>query len=154
MIEYNEMFRVDSLEELTQEHFSMACIAAMADKEELKGLLGVPCSASEFVLYEGPGESFVEVRNWSHMLSLHIVSKSGRWLVSSHIDGMGVRQVIGEAYRQFEQAKKFIKKDCKRAFRDVEITEGKKGRWLEGLEPDLERVREYLENKDIEDKEV
>lgn len=148
MSEFNEIFKVDSLGEITLEHFSMACIAAMSDEEELKGLLGVPCSASEFVLYEGPGDAFVKIRNWSHMLSLHIVSKSGRWLVSSHIDGMGVRQVIGEAYRQFEQAKKFIKKDCKRAFEDMEITEGKKSRWLKGLETDLEEVREYLENRE------
>lgn len=145
---YSEAFKVDSLGEITLDHFSMACVAAMAEEEEDRGILGVPCGCSEYILYEGPGKSLVQLRNWSHMLSLHIVSKSGKWLVSSHIEGMGVRQVIGEAYRQFCQAKPFIRKDCERAFQDVELTEGRKSRWLKNIEVDLEEVREYLEGKE------
>lgn len=144
-MEYNEAFKVDSLDEITQEHFTMACVAAMAEEEEGFGILGAPCGCSEYILYEGPGESLVQLRNWSHMLSLHIVSKSGKWLVSSHIEGMGVRQVIGEAYRQFCQAKPFIRKDCERAFQDMELTDGRKSRWLKNVEVDMEEVREYLE---------
>ena len=39
----NELFRVDSLDEITYEHFEMACVAAMSESEELKGL---QCRAS------------------------------------------------------------------------------------------------------------
>ena len=46
----NELFRVDSLDEITYDHFEMACIAAMSESEELKGLLGVPCGSDYFAL--------------------------------------------------------------------------------------------------------
>ena len=109
----NELFRVEKLEEITKEHFALACVAAMSEDEELKGLLGVPCG-SDYLLYQGKGKSSVKVRNWSRMLELHVVSESGTWLVSSHIDGRGIDGVIDEAYRQLESAMPYIKKQCKK----------------------------------------
>ena len=46
----NELFKVDKLDDLTREHFSMACVAAMTEEEELRGLLGVPCG-DEYLLW-------------------------------------------------------------------------------------------------------
>ena len=36
----NELFRVDSLDEITREHFGMTCVAAMRAQPEIRGLLG------------------------------------------------------------------------------------------------------------------
>ena len=144
MTEINEQFRVETLDEITKEHFEMACIAAMSEDEELCGLLGVPCS-SEFVLYEGRGNAIVRVRNWSRHLSLHIVSRNGTWLNSDHIDGMGIEETIAEAYRRFLVAKPYINKECERAFQDMELAEGTKMRWLRGCEEYMVRIRKVLE---------
>lgn len=139
----NEIFKVDSIAEITKEHFTMACVAAMAQEEELKGMLGVPCG-DDFLLYSGPGKSIVEVRNWSHMLSLHVVSKSGKWIVSSHIEGMGAEGVIEEAWRQFESARPYIKTEARRAFTHMVLAEGACARWLEGQEDMMKKIKEYV----------
>lgn len=139
----NELFRVDSLDEITYDHFEMACVAAMSQSPESIGLLGVPCS-DDYVLYEGKGESYVDVRNWSNMLSLHVVSKSGTWLCSDHIEGMGIDGTIKEAYRRFEVVKPFINKNCQKAFAPMELAEGTTTRWLEYTEDVMKRVREYV----------
>lgn len=126
----NDLFRVDSIDEITFEYFKTACIACMSEEEELAGLLGVPCG-SDFILYEGKGKAHIHVRNWSHMLSLHVVSESGTWLVSSHFDGMGVDGTIEAAWTMFNIAKPLIRKKTERAFKEVELSEGTRGRWLE-----------------------
>ena len=140
----NELFRVDSLDEITYDHFEMACIAAMSESEELKGLLGVPCG-TDYLLYQGKGKAQITVRNWSHMLSLHITSRSGLWLTCDHIEGMGVNGVIEEAYRRFEVAKPYINKNAERAFKEVELSEGSASRWIEYTEGVMQKIRKYLE---------
>ena len=139
----NELFRVDSLDEITHEHFTMACVAAMSETEELVGLLGVPCG-SDYILYEGKDKALVYVRNWSHMLTLFIQSRNGTWLTSDHIEGMGIEAVINEAYRRFITAKPYINTNCERAFKEVKLSEGTCSRWLEYTEDIMKKIREYV----------
>ena len=139
----NELFRVDSLDEITEEHFEMACVAAMSEQEELKGLLGVPCG-DDYLLYLGKDKAMITVRNWSHMLSLHITSRSGIWLTCDHIEGMGVDGVIAEEYRRFLVAKPYINKKCDRAFKEVELSEGSPARWMDYTEGIMQKIRRYI----------
>lgn len=125
----NDLFLVERLNDITFEHFKTACIACMAENEELRGLLGVPCG-SDYNLYNGKGKAHVHVRNWSHMLSLHVVSESGRWLVSAHYDGMGVDGTIDAAWADFERVRPYIKTKAGRAFEEVQLSEGAGARWL------------------------
>lgn len=142
----NELFRVESICEITFQHFKLACIACMAESEELRGLMGVPCG-SDFILYEGKGEAHVHVRNWSHMLSLHVVSESGTWLASAHFDGMGVDGTIDAAWNMFETVKPLIKTKAKRAFEDVKLTEGTTGRWLESCSEYYKQIEAIVKNE-------
>lgn len=145
----NELFRVESICEITFQHFKLACIACMAESEELRGLLGVPCG-SDFVLYEGKGEATVKVCNWSHMLSLHVVSESGTWLTSAHFDGMGVDGTIDAAWKLFETVKPYIKKKAKRAFKEVKLSDGTCGRWLESCSEYYKQIEAIAKNGGVD----
>ena len=127
----NEWFRVDSLDEITREHFGMTCVAAMRAQPEIRGLLGIE-SGDDFVLWRGEGFSSVQVRNWSGMLTLLIISKNGTWLTSDHIEGMGGEAVIDEAYRRFEVARPYINKELPKAFAPAELNEGVIRRCIRG----------------------
>ena len=126
---YDELFKVNDLNHLTFKHFKIACIAAMAQPEELKGIIGMPCGA-EYLLYRGEGKSLITVRNWGHMLSLHIQSASGIWIASDHIEGMGLDGVIQEAYRRVMVAKPYIDTLAKRAFGNHSLSVDAISNWL------------------------
>lgn len=98
---------VENLDDITERLFKMACLEAMQKSIVEKGLLKVPCT-EEVVIYQ-LGDELVQVRAWSKMLSLFIVSASGTWLVDSHIDGRGAVGNINEAWRQFEAARPYIR---------------------------------------------
>ena len=152
----NDIFLKDSLDEITEKHFKATCVAAMSDQPELKGLLGVPCG-DDYYLYSGKGKSLVYVSNWSNMLSLHIVTEGGTWLVSSHIDGRSVEEVLEEAWRQFLSAKPFIKTSPEKAFRPVKFSEGTGQRWMKWTEEYMEFIKNSVDvynlyrNKRVED---
>lgn len=140
----NDLFKVDSLNDITPEHFKLACIAAMAQPEEIKCLLGIP-TGDDFVLYEGKNKAYVYVRNWSGMLTLFIQSENGTWLTSDHIEGMGIDGVIDEAYRRFTVAKPFIKKkNIEKAFKETQLAEGACSRWLQGTEEYMKKIHDFL----------
>ena len=139
----NELFLVDSLNEITYEHFKTACVACMAEEEELRGILGIPCGG-EYTLYIGKGKALVKVRNWSSMLELHVVSESGTWLVCAHIDGMGVEGTIDMAWKMFEAVKPFIKTKAEKAFREVKMAENATGRWLESCAEYYKKIEELI----------
>lgn len=143
----NELFKVDKLDDLTREHFSMACVAAMTEEEELRGLLGVPCG-DDYLLWAGEGSAKVEVRNWSRMLTLFIVSKNGTWLTSDHIDGMGAEAVIDEAYRRFTVAKPYIEHELEKAFTPVKLKEGAVKSWTENVEAYARKVKDFVKKCD------
>lgn len=143
----NELFKVDRLDDITREHFGMACVAAMSEEEELRGLLGIPTS-SEYTLWTDGGKAKVEIRNWSRMLSMLIVSKNGTWLNSDHIDGMGAEAVIDEAYRRFMVAKPYIEKDLERAFSAGKLKEGAERRWVDNGAAYIERMKEFAKEAD------
>ena len=143
----NDLFKVDKLDDITREHFGMACVAAMSEKEELRGLLGIPTS-SEYTLWTDGGKAKVEIRNWSRMLSMLIVSKNGTWLTSDHIDGMEAEAVIDEAYRRFMAAKPYIEKDLEKSFSAGKLKEGTEGRWLENGVAYIQRMKEFAEEAD------
>lgn len=147
----NELFRMDSLNEITREHFGMACVAAMSTQPEIRCLLGIE-SSDDFTLWRGEGSAKVQVRNWGGMLTLLIVSKNGTWLTSDHIEGMGGEAVIDEAYRRFEVAKPYIKKELHKAFAPVELKEGAVSRWLKGSEEYLLKIKEFMEERESEAK--
>ena len=137
----NEIFKVDSLNEITKEHFKMACVAAMSEQPELRGILGVPGS-DDYILYAGEGQALVNVRNWSRMLTLLIVSKNGTWLTSDHIDGMGCEEVIDEAYRRFKTAKPYIEKELSKAFASSELKPGTESRWLKTANEYFQKIEQ------------
>lgn len=139
----NKAFLVETLNEITEKHFKATCVAAMSDSEELKGLLGVPCG-DDFYLYEGRDKALVYVRNWSRMLSLHIVSESGTWLVSSHIEGRGVDGILEEAWRQFLVAKPYIKTYPEKAFKPLELSKGSSARWMQWTEEYMDFIRDHI----------
>lgn len=116
----NEAFKVKRLKDITEDHFKMACVAAMTEKQEIRCFAGIP-SSNEYTLYEGKGKSLVQVRSWSGMLSLHIVSAGGTWLESCHIDGPGAEEVLDEAWRIFLRAKPMINKTFDKAFKPAEV---------------------------------
>ena len=147
----NELFRVDSLDEITREHFGMTCVAAMRAQPEIRGLVGIE-SGDDFVLWRGEGFSSVQVRNWSGMLTLLIISKNGTWLTSDHIEGMGSEAVIDEAYRRFEVARPYINKELHKAFAPVELNEGAIRRWMENSEEYMLKIKKLMEERDNESK--
>ena len=110
----NKLYKVDKLDDLSREHFGMACTAAMAEEAELRGLLEVPCG-DDYLLWSGKGSARVEVSNWNRMLTLFVVSKNGTWLTSDHINGMDAEAVIDEAYRRFTVAKPYIEQELREA---------------------------------------
>lgn len=118
--EENEMFRCRRLKDITEDHFKMACVAAMTEKQEIRCFAGIPTS-NDYTLYSGRGKSLVEVRSWSGMLTLHIVSEGGTWLDSGHVDGPGAEEVLDEAWRRFLRAKPHIHKTFAKAFKKAEI---------------------------------
>lgn len=141
----NELFKVDKLSKITRKHFRMACFAAMNGCAELKGLLGVPCG-DDYILYSGEGKATVQVRNYSGMLALHIVSKNGTWLISGYIDGMDAKNVIREAYRQFRRARPYIDKELWRAF-DLKIADGASARWMNRVAEIEKKTAKYVKRK-------
>lgn len=141
----NETFLVDSLNDITEEHFKAACVAAMSTDEELRGLLGVPCG-EDMALYYGKDEALVYVRNWSHMLTLFIRTESGTWLDSSHIDGMGVEGVLDEAWRRFCVAKPYIKKRPEKAFKQIEA-QGTGLRLMDNTEKYISYIKEVIQSE-------
>lgn len=142
----NETFKVDSLNEITKRHFKMACVAAMSEQPELRGILGVPGS-DDYILYAGEEQALVSVRNWSRMLTLLIVSKNGTWLTSDHIDGMGCKKVIDEAYRRFKTAKPYIEKELSKAFDSSALKPGTESRWLKTAKEYFQKIEQYVKNR-------
>jgi len=147
----NDTFLVHDLSEITFKHFRMACIACMAQDRELCGLLAIPCS-DDYFLYRGNDEACVKVRNWSNMLELHIVSESGTWLVSSHIDGRGVNGVVDEAYRKYRSALPYIEQKVTKAFVDEKLAEGAVRKWSETSAEVIEEIKRYIKTNCTEER--
>ena len=148
--EDNEAFKVRRLRDITEEQFKMACVAAMTEKQEIRCFAGIP-SSNDFILWQGKKKGLVQVRSWSGMLSLFIVSEGGAWLTSSHIDGPGAEEVLEEAWRQFLRAKPFISKSFDKAFKTAEVDMWAKNnsewarvtqKWFKLMEDYFEEVNE------------
>lgn len=143
--EDNEVFRVRRLKDITEDHFKMACVAAMTEKQEIRCFAGIP-SSNEYVLYAEKGKSLVQIRSWSGMLSLHIVSEGGTWIDSSHIEGPGAEEVLDEAWRRFLRAKPFINKTFDKSFKPAEIdmTSANNTEWANVTAKFFELMNDYF----------
>ncbi len=142
--EDNTIFKVNRLKDITEELFKMACVAAMTEKTEVRCLAGFP-SSNDFILYEGRKNAIVKVRNWSGMLTLHIVSEGGTWIESSHIEGPDPEEVLDEAWKHFKRAKPFITKTFDKAFKKAELhPEESNTRWLEVTWKYYKQIEDYF----------
>lgn len=140
----NTVFKVNRLKDLTEDLFKMACVAAMTEKTEIRCFAGIPTS-SEFILWEGRKKGLVQVRSWSGMLSLLIVSEGGTWLESSHIEGPDAEEVLDEAWKHFQRARPFITKTFNKAFKKAELQlEENNSRWLDVTRKYFELIEEYF----------
>ncbi len=127
-----EPFLVEKLDDITKDHFAAALLAAMADPTTMQGLLGIPCG-SEFDLFHGKEKAVVRLRNWSNMIDMLITSESGNWLVSAHIDGLGIEGVIEAAWQNFLMVKPYIETHSEKAFKDIKKSEDYSKVWLQNM---------------------
>lgn len=127
----NTVFKVNRLKDLTEDHFKMACMAAMTEKTEIRCFAGISTS-SDLILYEGRKKARVEVSSWSGMLTLFIVSEGGTWIESSHIEGPDAEEVLDEAWKHYQRARPFITKTFDKAFKKAEPNlDENNSRWME-----------------------
>lgn len=107
---------VENLDEITESLFKSMCIAAMTAENHPVGWMQNQATR-EIVIYEN-GDARVQVRSWCNMIDLLIMSTSGKWLCSSHIEGMGAVGVLEEAWRQFLVCKPYIEIPVGSAFEE------------------------------------
>lgn len=143
----NNLFKVDKLNEISEKHFKMACVTAMSEKETLKGSIAVPCS-NEYVLYSKEKASVI-IKNWSNLLTLSITSINGTTLLLDHINGMGVREVLEEAYRRFLVVKPYINQKTDNTFKEVSFCKDANFKWLVNCESIMSDISNYLQTKVI-----
>lgn len=143
----SEIFKVETLDEITSEHFKAACVAAMAEEAEMKGLLGVPVSG-EYVIWKGKEKGKVKVRNYCHMLELIVAAENGFWLTEGCIDGMGAEAVLDEAYRRFLIAKPYIEQKPEHSFEPTKMKEGTEKEWLETAKKYIDEMAKLAKEAD------
>lgn len=152
----NDAFKVSRLKDITEDHFKMACVAAMTTKTEVRCFAGIPTS-DEFTLYEGRKEALVQVRSWSGMLSLFIRSEGGTWIESSHIEGPDPEEVLDEAWKHFKRARPLIGKTYEKAFKKAELDLDKENtKWLDVTNHFYQLIEDYFKemNEDGTGKEL
>lgn len=109
----NEIFLVTNLKKLNFDIFEKACIACMMEPTEFRAQFNIP-SSNDYILYRGKGDAVITVRNWSNILTIFCVSKSGEWIESSHIGGETQEDIIKEAWKHVIRAKSLVNKNFKK----------------------------------------